>query len=253
MNSEESRLGKAAALVVDRVDQVPAYRKVYAALENLIYTGELKPGALLPNENDLAERFGVTRSTIREGIRLLEQSGLVDRPTPKRLAVSRPELAGLASQASRGLLMHDVTFSELWETLTALEPVTTGLAARRATPEMLEELERNVALMRQNIGNMEEFIRLDVEFHDLVGQAAANRALLLARESVSLLIERSGVAILPKLLTYTRIIEIHELILQAMKKHDEQEAERQMRRHMNDFKRGYELAGFRPDERLVAS
>jgi len=250
LNSEEDTTAK-TALSVERVDQIPAYRKVYEALENLIYSGELKPGALLPNEADLAARFGVTRSTIREGIRLLEQRGLVEHPTPRRLAVSRPKLAGLASQVSRALLMHDVTFSELWETLSALEPATAALAAKRATPEQIARMEENLFSMSKSSEDMEVFIQLDVEFHDLIGEAASNRALLLARESTSLLIERSGFAILPKLRTFDRVIDIHQSMLTAIKNKDSVTAEYEMRRHMVDFKRGYELAGYRPNERMV--
>lgn len=238
-------------LAVERLEQVPAYRKVCEALENLIRTGELKPGAVLPNENDLADRFGVTRATVREGIRLLEQSGLVDRPSPKRLAVSRPALGSIASQATRALLMHDVTFSELWEALLAVEPATAGLAARRVTPEIAQQLKDNVTKLAGNIGSLADFIRLDVEFHDLVGKAAGNRALLLARDSFSILVERSSAAMLPKLMTFGRVIDIHTAIANAISRKDEKEAQHQMYRHMVDFKRGYEVAGFRPDEPLI--
>jgi DNA-binding FadR family transcriptional regulator len=238
-------------LPVERLEQVPAYRKVSDALENLIRTGELKPGAVLPNETDMADRFGVTRATVREGIRLLEQSGLVDRPSPKRLAVSRPALGSIASQATRALLMHDVTFSELWEALLAVEPATAGLAARRATPELVQQLEDNVSRMARSIGSFDEFIQLDVEFHDLVGKAAGNRALLLARDSFSVLVERSSAAMLPKLMTFGRIIDIHTAIFSAIKRRDENEAQHQMHRHMVDFKRGYEIAGFHADQPLV--
>jgi GntR family transcriptional repressor for pyruvate dehydrogenase complex len=240
-----------ATFLVERVEQVPAYRKVYEALEHLIYSRELKPGALLPTENDLADRFGLTRSTVREGIRLLEQRGLVERVSPKRLVVSRPNLGGIGAQVSRALLMHEVTFSELWETLIALEPMTAALAARRATPELVAALEGNIAAMKESAGDLEAFIALDVEFHDIVGQAASNRALLLAHESVSLLIERAGAAILPKLRTYGRVIDIHVAVVDAIRNGDAEEAGRHMKRHMVDFRRGYELAGFHPHERLI--
>jgi GntR family transcriptional repressor for pyruvate dehydrogenase complex len=241
------------AAIVSKIDSLPAYKLVYEAIEELIVSGELPTGSLLPIEGDLAQQFGVNRSTIREGIRLLEQSGLVERAAAKRLAVSRPPLDRLASRAGRALLLHQVTFSELWETLMAIEPATAGLAAARATDEMISRLSRNLEQMKGSEGRLERFIELDVEFHDLIAEAANNRAMTLARESSSLLILPSGVLILPKLKTYKRVIDIHGLVLKAVKKHDAEEATKQMRRHLADFKRGYELAGFRPDETLVGA
>ena len=55
----------------------PAYRVVFDTIEKLVMTGKLKPGDILPTETELAERFDINRSTLREGIRLLEQNGLV--------------------------------------------------------------------------------------------------------------------------------------------------------------------------------
>jgi DNA-binding FadR family transcriptional regulator len=240
-----------SAAIVGKIDSPPAYKLVFEAIEELIVSGELTPGSLLPIEGELAQQFGVNRSTIREGIRLLEQSGLVERAAAKRLAVSRPPLDRLASRASRALLLHQVTFSELWEAQMAIEPAVAGLAAARATDEMISRLARNLEQMKGSEGSLDRFIELDMEFHDLIAEAANNRAMTLARETSSLLILPSAILILPKLKTFKRVIDIHGAVLKAVKKHDVDEAIRQMRRHLADFKRGYELAGFRPDETLV--
>ncbi len=68
----------------------PAYRVVFETIEREILAGRLAPGTRLPSETALAEQFGVNRSTAREGLRLLEQTGLVDRRAGRRLHAAVP-------------------------------------------------------------------------------------------------------------------------------------------------------------------
>jgi GntR family transcriptional regulator, transcriptional repressor for pyruvate dehydrogenase complex len=76
---------------VPKLVMLPAYKQVSAEIERRIMTGELRPSDVLPSEADLAERFGVNRATVREGIRRLESDGFVRRVSRKRLVVSVPQ------------------------------------------------------------------------------------------------------------------------------------------------------------------
>ncbi|WP_419572449.1 GntR family transcriptional regulator, partial [Rheinheimera sp.] len=71
----------------------------------------------MPIEAELCEQFQVTRSTVREGLRLLEQSGLIARGSHKKFIVKRPNASDVAVAASRSLALGGVTFNEVWETL----------------------------------------------------------------------------------------------------------------------------------------
>jgi DNA-binding FadR family transcriptional regulator len=226
----------------DRLHPVPAYRLVAKAIQDQIETSRLRPGALLPTETALAEQFGVNRSTIREGIRLLEQSGLLDRDG-KRLIVILPHYMDLASRASRALVMHQVTFRELWEASMASEPLIAALAAERVTADTLAEMARNVAEAAIATERLDDFIALDIAFHDLIAKAAGNRVLMLAREPIGLLFKPAGETILPRLGTHRRVVDAHRAILDAISRGDRTEAQRWMDRHMADFRRGYEAAG----------
>ena len=123
----------------------PAYKAVSGVLEQHILSGELKPGTPFPSEQELATQFGVNRSTIRESIRLLEQEGLVERHQGRRLFVVLPGLFDLAPRAARSLILHQVTFEELWEVAVVVEPEAARLAARRADADDLREIDENVA------------------------------------------------------------------------------------------------------------
>ncbi|MBN9524644.1 MAG: FadR family transcriptional regulator [Alphaproteobacteria bacterium] len=220
----------------------PAYQQIFDAIEHQIVSGGLAPGDLLPSELDLARQFGVNRSTVREGIRLLEHSGFVARGG-KRLTVTLPHYMDLASRASRALAMQQVTFRELWETSMALEPVAAAAAAIHIDDDGLAALAGNIARMEQAIEDIDEVVRLDMEFHEIVAQNAGNRALALAREPIGLLFLPAGRIILPRLKTQARILAAHKAIYALLAARDAEGARSWMTRHMADFKRGYERTG----------
>jgi DNA-binding FadR family transcriptional regulator len=230
-----------------KLELAPAYRKVSDSIEQLIASGALKPGDWLPIEADLALQFGVNRSTIREGLRVLEHGGLVRRDG-KRLRVAIPHYGELASRASRALVMHQVTFRQLWEASLALECVTVAFAVERIGKDGLQALEHNVAEMQAHLADIDAVIKLDIEFHDLVAEAAQNPALSLAREPVSLLFYPAGKVILSRIETQKRILDAHRKILALLKKRDAPGVRVWMERHMADFKRGYERTGVSLDQ-----
>ena len=100
--------------IFDRLKVTPAYRVVSETLQQAIVDRQLRPGDALPTEGDLAEQFGVNRSTVREGVRALEQFGYVRRQG-KKLIVARPSQDQIGDHLSNALMLHDVSFQELWE------------------------------------------------------------------------------------------------------------------------------------------
>jgi len=233
-----------------KLDSAPVYQKVFDAIEQQILAGALVAGDQLPAEIELARQFGVNRSTVREGIRLLEHSGLVSREGSKRLLVTLPHYMQLASRASRALAMHQVTFRELWEASMILEPVTAEAAATRITDAELDELAANIQAMESEIDNIDRVVELDIEFHNLVARASGNRVLMLALEPISLLFHPAGKVILPRLRTQKRVLDAHRAIFDLLKARNPVEAKIWMTRHMADFKRGYEKTGVDMDTPL---
>ncbi len=221
----------------------PAYQQIFDAIEHQIVSGGLAPGDLLPSELDLARQFGVNRSTVREGIRLLEHSGFVAREGGKRLTVTLPHYMDLASRASRALAMQQVTFRELWETSMVLEPVSAAAAAMHIDDDGLAALADNITRMEQALDDIDMVVRLDMEFHELIALAGGNRALALAREPIGLLFRPAGQVILPRLKTQGRILAAHKAIYALLAARDAEGARSWMTRHMADFKRGYERTG----------
>ncbi len=243
-----------------RIERAPAYRLVYDAIEREILSGRLRVGDPLPAELQLAEQFGVNRSTVREGIRLLEQSGLVERDGGKRPRISLPHYLDLASSASRALILHSVTFRELWEASMVLEPAIAESAARHVDDAGLAELHENIDAMEANVQSFEggaeadtdAFVQLDRGFHEILAKVGGNRVLALAHEPVTSLFIPTGQIILRRLKTYRRVLEAHRHIYNCLKDKDAVKARTWMHRHMDDFRRAYELTELAWDAPLDA-
>jgi len=229
----------------------PAYKAVSGVMEQHILSGQLKPGTALPSEQALATQFGVNRSTIRESIRLLEQEGLLERHQGRRLFVVLPGLFDLAPRAVRSLILHQVTFQELWEVAVVVEPEAARLAALRADATDLREIDENVAAAQQTVGHAHDAERhseLDVAFHALVARASKNRSLLMAREPFSLLY-RPLLTLLQRSLPRSagRNLDAHREIAQALHRRDEAGAREWTLKHLVDFRKGFVQAGLPTD------
>jgi len=232
-----------AAERFERIHAPPAYQLVAEAIEKQIVSGRLRAGDALGTEAELVKQFGVNRSTVREGIRLLEQAGLVHRDTSRRLTVSIPHYDRLAPRMTRALVLHQVTFRELWEASMVLEIAAVEFAVEHATPGVIRELEDNLAKTEAARGAA-AIVALDSEWHGLLFKAAGNRVLQLAREPAALLNLPATELILAMVdPAVSRLIEAHRIITDAVRRHDPEAARLWMRRHLNDWRRGFEYLG----------
>ena len=228
----------------ERIKARPAYELVAEEIERQILAGTLRPGDPIGTESELVRQFGVNRSTVREGIRLLEQSGLVARETSRRLSVAIPHYRGLATRMSRALILQQVTFRELWHTSRALEPAAVDLAIENRTPADLEALEANLARTKEAQRDPAAVADLDAEFHKLIAQATHNRVLQLAKEPSSMLVRPTTAHIItnnPR--GIPRLIEAHGHIVDAVRSRDREKARLWVDRHLRDWKAGFERSG----------
>jgi DNA-binding FadR family transcriptional regulator len=230
----------------------PAYGRVAAAIEQKIIDRSLRPGDPLPTEAELASQFGVNRSTVREALRRLESAGLVGRDSgAKRLRVTRPGHAETASRVSRALTLDEVTFIELWEAMLAVAPRTAALAAAHADTAALDALEADIAAVEGARGS-EAAVGGVVSFFGRLAAASGNRVLMLAMQPVTRLLAPSLRRMIDRVPQgRSRILVAQRCIVEALRKGDAGEAESWMHRHVQDFRRGYEIAGIALDTRVA--
>jgi GntR family transcriptional repressor for pyruvate dehydrogenase complex len=227
----------------ERIKKVPAYRVLADAIMGEILNGEIKVGEPLPTEARLCEMFGVNRSTVREGMRVLEEANLVRRENGKKLVVTHPSAEETGVQFKRALVLHEITFNELWEAVYTLEPAMARLAATKPNQELLDRLARNLDDTKDALSDVQTLADLDIEYHGLIAAMSSNRALNLSREPISHLFYpsfRRAIAWSP--VAGKRMLDAHRDIFAAIRKGDPQAADAAMARHIRDFRRGLELA-----------
>jgi len=232
----------------------PTYRKVASALVDHIVAGRLQAGDHLPPELELARQFGVNRSTVREALRELDSAGLLGRRRgSKRMVVLRPGTDHVGAGVSRALVLHDVTYQDVWEALTILEPpIAANAAARRSAADLqaLQSAARSVLEARDSAATVLHV----VQYFRALGAASGNPALVLAQEPLLQLLEPSLTAMIGQVpQARARIVDAQRRLSQAVDARDADAAHTWMAKHIRDFKRGFELAGINLRHTVAAS
>ena len=152
---------------------------VTAAIGGDICGGRFAPGSVLPRESDLCATYGVSRTVIRESLKVLETKGLVrGRPRVGTLVCDRSEWNVLDAQIldwmGPGVLSAELLGSIL-EARRTVEPAAAFLAAARATVQEIADLERACDDMGAAEGDLEAFTAADARFHETLLKASHNQ------------------------------------------------------------------------------
>ncbi len=222
----------------------PTYRRVASALVEHIEAGRLQAGDHLPPEMELARQFGVNRSTVREALRALDSAGLLGRRRgSKRMMVLRPGPSQVGAGVRRALVLHDVTFTDIWEALMILEPPLAATAAARSSAAEARLLARAARSVLEAAASPEIVVHV-AQFFRALGEASANPALVLAQEPLLQMLEPSLALMIDQVAqARSRIIGAQRRLVQAVETHDGEASRSWMAKHIRDFRRGYELAG----------
>lgn len=239
-------------LAFQKISILPAYHQVVEAIEAKIISGKLLPGDELGTESDLVEQFGLNRSSIREGIHILEYAGILNREKGRMIKVSIPKNEALHAQISRSLLLQRVTYKDLIECLSFLEVASVSGAMERMTSSSILALRQNIERSRASYALPQELAKLDVEFHNLMVEATQNTALIFAHEPMGRLIYASTQQIFEhSSIGAKRMCDAHEFIVDAIENNDLEKAMCWMKRHVLDFENGLSATGIEFDEPIV--
>ncbi len=125
------------------------YEEIVRQIKQLIAEGKLKSGDRLPPERDLAEKFMVSRTSVREALRALQSRGLVDIRAGEGAFIRDISVDTLIEPLAMVIRPHREAVGELFEARRVLEPAIAALAARRATRDELIEMERILEAIRR--------------------------------------------------------------------------------------------------------
>lgn len=199
---------------------LPLRDVVFNTLREAILKGELKPGERLM-EIQLASQLGVSRTPIREAIRMLEQEGLAVTMPRKGAEVAKMTLKG----------MEDVL-----EIRAALDELASQLACDRISEEQLLRLEEKKVNFENCLktGNVKFIAEADVSFHDVIYEATGNPKLVNMLNNLREQIYRYRVEYLKKAENYPILIEEHEAIYQSLVTRNREDARRAIDVHVEN-------------------
>jgi GntR family transcriptional repressor for pyruvate dehydrogenase complex len=169
------------------VQPVRAYQRIVEQVEDALARGELAPGQRLPSERELVTQFAVSRSTVREALRVLESNGVVrsrpgDPNGPEILPFSQ---IALRKQIVRLARVEELTLSELIGFRMIMDGAAIQVASRLRTPEELDELEETLVAMRTAIDvDFDAFSQADLAFHELIARISRNSLIQTCNEVV---------------------------------------------------------------------
>jgi len=194
----------------------------------------MSPGERLGTERELAERFGISRITVRDAVRELEARGIVEVKIGARggLRVASGDPRRFAEALAVQLHLMAIEWAEVREAQRAIEPVTASLAARRATSDECARLRALIGEARAAREDPAAFTDLALEFHLAIADASRNRVL---RAALGALREVQRRELEPSSSDENtrRVLAEHEAILRAISAGEEAEAARSMTAHLD--------------------
>ena len=213
------------------------YEQIVQQIEDSILKGDLKAGDQLPAERELAQRFGVSRTAVREAVKALREKGLVEAYSGRGTFITDG-----TSQAVRQSLDLMVKIGQpegstyLAEVRAILEPEIAALAAMRVQDPELATMREAVAVMDKAGQDPDAYIEADLDFHLALAEAAANPLILSLIDSIVGLLREQRLRIFKVSGGPERGQVHHKRILEAMERHDSEKAREAMKAHLEQVR-----------------
>lgn len=206
--------------------------KISNQIKTLIIEGELKPGDPLPPERELMRLLNVSRPSIREALKSLVGMGFLETSKGNRTIV-KSLASGRILDPLHQLLQDDISIVfELIEVRKAIEAWNAYYAAQRATPEDIDRLEKNMALLKEKIDGKESFIdKEDADFHLAISEATHNKIQTHIMFAIYASL-RESIGKYYQNINYNDVYQQHLAILQAIKKKNSALAREKILEHL---------------------
>lgn len=211
------------------------YETVSEQLLTAIRGAELKPGARIPSERELGERFGVSRTVIREAIRHLAAKGVLEVVSGSGVLIADVSPTNVSESLDLYLRQRGpIEPSQIHEVRETLELRTTELAAERATDEQLAAISALCDQMALVLEDADEASAADVEFHRAIAEATGNPLFLVLVDSLGEVMLHIRRATLGDPDRGRTAVAAHRRVAHALAERDVEGAVAAMRDHLND-------------------
>ncbi|MCV0396002.1 MAG: FCD domain-containing protein [Rhizobiaceae bacterium] len=230
---EETRKGILEPINVPKASDVLANR-----LRDLILGGHIAPGESLPTERELVQESRLSRSSVREALRVLEVEGLIST-RPGRSGGSTVQLPGRGS-VSRSMQLfvrsHAIRLESLLECRLAVEPFLAGLAATNHTEKELEELGEIHERFVLSVDNVAAYKRINLDWHLALARASRNEVLIALMEAISQpIFDAAGYQEVTTPELRHAAVKAHAAIMSAVARRDAELARTRMQKHISAY------------------
>jgi GntR family transcriptional repressor for pyruvate dehydrogenase complex len=199
----------------------------------LISEGTLKAGSRLPAERELAEQFQVSRSSLRQALKVLEIIGVISQRVGDGSYVNEVPDSLLGEPLNFLILLNNISFAELMEARIIVEPELAARAAERATPKVKAALRQEMLAMKESEANHKLLSQHDLEFHKVIFDAAGNRVcgmlFTVIHQSLHNLMELTS-----HMVSVEHTLQFHRRIYTAIFHGKPEEARKRMQEHLID-------------------
>jgi GntR family transcriptional repressor for pyruvate dehydrogenase complex len=208
--------------------------EVVVQLQEMIERGELRPGDRLPPERDLAKLLGVSRPTLRAGIRSLAAVGVLQSRQGAGTFVVEAEASPALDSSPLRLMaaLHGFTTGEMFEARQSLEMAIAGLAAERATGDQMASMAEELAGMFASLDEPEQYLVHDMRFHQTVAAASGNRILTALMNMVAAVLFDERLKTVRRAHDLKESADMHRRIYRAIRDRSPDAARIAMRNHL---------------------
>jgi DNA-binding FadR family transcriptional regulator len=219
---------------------VPKAADILASqLRQMIVRGTFAAGSLLPNERALVVESGLSRTSVRDALRILESEGLIVTKVGRTggSMVTRPNREAVARSVELFVRTHGIKLDSLLDCRVAVEPMLAQLAARHRTDAQLEEMVELHERFVNSVDDVREYKGINLDWHLSVARASGNEPLTALMEAVARPV-RDAMDYQHVTTPELRLVAVraHTKILDAIKEQDEEKAFRRMSRHVSAYR-----------------
>lgn len=215
-------------------------QNIVQQIRQAVLKGELKPGDRLPPEKELSERFGVSKSSLREAYRALEALGLLEvrQGVSGGAFICKVDIGTVRDGLVNYFFFQNPSISEYTLIRNLIEPEITRLAAQIITDEEIAYLENNLVAMRKEHNGEELAAELDSRFHKKLADIVKNSIVSLVVDSVQHSLWNIKLLVHADRKFYVNVCDAHEKIIAALRARDPEKAAQAMRKHISNVERG---------------
>lgn len=222
------RTGKLSGLIADQ-------------LRSVISSGFMKPGDRLPPERELVERFEASRNSVREAIKILEASGLLEVRPGSGAFVSATYARPMHDSLRTMLKMRRITVTDLTEARIVLEPGIVRLACEKADKKDIEALENNIREASETVRTSSSAYSENVGFHGIVAAATHNPVIEATMDTFFTILREASVEITnlsaDRFAGSSKAIKFHERIVKVFHERKPEKAYSLMLEHVLDIQK----------------